>query len=118
MREAMNTLKEYTANGKKFLVVGNMMELGDETSAAHKQLGNEVAQQAFDFFVAVGDLARLAGEAAEASGMNKEKVQCFDSHQEAIDFLKSNSQPGDCLLFKGSREACMEKVLEGLTRQD
>lgn len=117
VREAMKTLKEYTVEGRKFLVIGDMLELGNEAEAAHKQLGDEAAQHAFDFLVTVGDLARLAGEAAVSSGMGKERVQCFDSHQEAVDFLKTNSQPGDCLLFKGSREARMEQVLEGLMKQ-
>ncbi|MDH5761529.1 MAG: UDP-N-acetylmuramoyl-tripeptide--D-alanyl-D-alanine ligase [Nitrospinota bacterium] len=118
MREAMQTLKEYTADGRKFLVIGDMLELGDLERSAHQQLGGEVARYKFDFLVTVGDLARLAGEAALKSGMSENQVHVFDSHQAAVDFLKKNSRPGDCLLFKGSRGAHMETVMEDLMKQD
>ncbi len=118
MREAMKTLKEYQVSGKKFLVIGDMLELGDNAEAAHRQLGAETAQQKFHFLVTVGELAGIAGKAAAQSGMGDDHVKCFDSHQEAIDFLKKTSQPGDCLLFKGSRGAHMEKVVAGLMEQE
>ena len=116
MRGAMQMLKEYQVTGRKFLVIGDMLELGDEAEAAHRQLGNEAAQHKFHFLVTVGELAGIAGKAAAQSGMGDDHVRGFDSHQEAIDFLKENSQPGDCLLFKGSRGAHMEKVVEGLMK--
>jgi UDP-N-acetylmuramoyl-tripeptide--D-alanyl-D-alanine ligase len=118
MREAMQTLKEYTTDGRKFLVIGDMLELGDEEQSAHQQLGNEAAKHSFDFLVTVGELAGLAGNAAVESGMAKDQVHCFDHHRAAAEFLKTATQPGDCLLFKGSRGSHMETVLEGLMKQE
>ncbi len=114
MREAMQTLKEHTAEGRKFLVIGDMLELGDGERSAHQQLGNEAAGHGFDFLVTVGELAGIAGNAAVESGMTKDQVHCFDSHVAAAEFLKATALPGDCLLFKGSRGSHMEKVLEDL----
>jgi UDP-N-acetylmuramoyl-tripeptide--D-alanyl-D-alanine ligase len=118
MREAMQSLKEYTADGRKFLVIGDMLELGDGEQSAHRQLGGEAAGHAFDFLITVGELAGLAGNAAVESGMAKDKVHCFDHHRPAADFLKENAKPGDCLLFKGSRGSHMETVLEVLMKQE
>ena len=117
MREAIQILKEHATDGRKFLVIGDMLELGDDEQSAHQQLGNEVAGQGFDYLVTVGELAGLAGKAAAASGMTKDQVHCFDNHQAAAEFLKTLIQPDDCLLFKGSRGSHMETVLEGLTEQ-
>ena len=114
MREAMQILKEHPAEGRKFLVIGDMLELGDGEQTAHQELGKEAAGHRFDFLVTVGELAGIAGSAAIESGMEKDKVQCFDSHQAAAEFLKATTQPGDCLLLKGSRGSHMETVLEGL----
>ena len=114
MREAMQILKEHTAEGRKFLVIGDMLELGDGEQSAHQQLGSEAAGHGFDFLITVGELAGLAGNAAVESGMEKDRVHCFDSHQTATEFLKATTQSGDCLLFKGSRGSHMETVLEGL----
>jgi len=118
VREAMQILKEHPADGRKFLVIGDMLELGDGEQSAHQELGNEAAGHGFDFLVTVGELAGLAGNAAIKSGMAKDQVHCFDHHRAAADFLKTATQPGDCLLFKGSRGSHMETVLEGLMQQE
>ena len=118
MREAMRTLNEYTVHGRKFLVVGDMLELGDGEQSAHQKLGAEVAQHKFDFLVTVGELAKLAAEAAVKSGMKENQVHGFDNHQAAGDFIKDSAQPGDCLLFKGSRGSHMETVLEVLMQKE
>jgi len=114
MREAMQILKEHAADGRKFLVIGDMLELGDGEKTAHQQLGKEAAGHGFDFLVTVGELAGLAGNAAVESGMEKDRVHGFKSHQSATEFLKATTQSGDCLLLKGSRGSHMETVLEGL----
>ena len=118
MREAMLILKEHATDGRKFLVIGDMLELGDGEQSSHQQLGNEVAGYGFDFLVTVGELASLAGNASVESGMAKDQVHCFDHHRAAAEFLKTATQPGDCLLFKGSRGSHMETVLEGLMQQE
>jgi UDP-N-acetylmuramoyl-tripeptide--D-alanyl-D-alanine ligase len=118
MREAMQILKEHSTKGKKFLVIGDMLELGDGEQSAHQQLGNEAAGHGFDFLVTVGELARLAGIAAVESGMAEDRVHSFNTHRAAAEFLKSTAQPDDCLLFKGSRGSHMETVLEVLMQQE
>lgn len=118
MREAMQTLSDYPTSGRKFLVIGDMLELGDGEQAAHQQLGTEVARHRFDILVTVGELAHLAGNSALESGMAKEQVHSFEVHRAAAEFLKTAVRPGDCLLFKGSRGSHMETVLEGLMQQE
>jgi len=117
MREAMQILKERATDGRKFLIIGDMLELGEGEQSAHQQLGNEATEYGFDFLVTVGELAGLAGSSAVESGMTKDQVHCFDRHRMAAEFLKTVVQPGDCLLFKGSRGSHMETVLEVLIQQ-
>ena len=118
MREAMQILKDHVTDGRKFLVIGDMLELGDGEQSAHQQLGHEVADHKFDFLITVGELAGLAGTAAVESGMAKDQVHCFDQHRPAAEFLKTITRSGDCLLFKGSRGSHMETVLEGLIKTE
>ena len=117
VREAMRTLEQFDASGKKFLVMGDMLELGDETEPAHRQIGAEAAAMPFDGFVCVGESSRIAGESALASGMDAARVALCNQHQEAVDYLAERVAPGDCLLFKGSRGARMERVLEELMKR-
>ena len=115
MREALTILSQYQTSGRRFFVIGDMLELGDAEQEAHARLGEETAGLPVDFFVTVGKRAALAGQAALKAGMAADHAVILHSHQEAVDYLSKNAQPGDCLLFKGSRGSKMETVVRGFT---
>ena len=117
MREALGILHRYKCSGRKFFVLGDMLELSDSAQSAHALLGEEIAKHSIDHLVTVGTLAALAGEKARETGMKTDQVVLAKNHQEAIDYLISNARSGDCLLFKGSRGSAMEKVMQGLTQK-
>jgi UDP-N-acetylmuramoyl-tripeptide--D-alanyl-D-alanine ligase len=114
MQEALATLVEYPAPGHRIFVIGDMLELGDLTQSAHTDLGKEITRQSIDMLVTVGEMTALTAREAQASGMKKDQVIAFEKHNEASEFLRKNTRPGDCLLFKGSRGSGMEKVLKQL----
>jgi UDP-N-acetylmuramoyl-tripeptide--D-alanyl-D-alanine ligase len=114
MLEALATLVEYPAPGHRIFVIGDMLELGDLTQSAHTDLGKEIARQSIDMLITVGEMTALSAKEAHASGMKKDQVIAFEKHKEASEFLRENTRPGDCMLFKGSRGSGMEKVLKEL----
>lgn len=114
MREALAILSQYKTPGRKFFVIGDMLELGDLTSEAHTRLGEEISKHPVDYLVTVGELSNLAGQGALKAGMAKDRIATLADHQEAIDHLSKNVRPNDCLLFKGSRGSRMETVIRGL----
>jgi len=115
MRQALATLSQYQSSGRRFFVIGDMLELGELSHSAHSHLGKEIAKHPIDVLIAVGELASLAAEGARAEGMNKNRVLALKTRKEASDYLKENARSGDCLLFKGSRGAGMEEVIKELT---
>jgi UDP-N-acetylmuramyl pentapeptide synthase len=36
----------------------------------------------------------------------------FSDHQDAVEFLLQEARSGDCIMFKGSRGAAIEKILQ------
>ena len=116
MKEALGFLTELETEGRRFFVIGDMLELGDIAESAHRQLGQESADQGIDYLITIGSLSQIAAKEALASGMQKERVMACHDQQEAAEFLKTLAQTGDCLLFKGSRGSKMEKVIEALTQ--
>ncbi len=112
MLEAIKTLSGLNSTGKRFLVIGDMFELGKNETTAHQLLGKQVAEGSIDFLVGVGDLIGLTVESAIAAGQPKEQSAFFKTHEEAARFLQDNAQSGDVILFKGSRGAQMERVLK------
>ena len=116
MAEALLALAEFPVSGRRFFVVGDMLELGEISESAHRELGREVARAGVDFFLTVGGLGSLSVEAAVDEGMELARaITCID-HAEAGERLASLVKNGDCLLFKGSRGSRMEKALDELIK--
>ncbi|HCK69649.1 MAG TPA: UDP-N-acetylmuramoyl-tripeptide--D-alanyl-D-alanine ligase [Nitrospina sp.] len=110
MTEALKTLDNFKTQGRRIFVIGDMLELGDRSVPAHKNLGEEIAQSKTNILVTVGKLAGLSAKYALAGG--KIQILQFADHQEAAEFLIQEARSGDCVMFKGSRGTAMEKILQ------
>ncbi|MCF8720006.1 UDP-N-acetylmuramoyl-tripeptide--D-alanyl-D-alanine ligase [Nitrospina gracilis] len=115
MQEAIKTLSALPCSGRRFLVIGAMLELGDREDAAHRQVGGWTVESDIDYLVTVGPLAGLAADAAVERGMDAKHIHRGETHDDAAQFLKQHARKGDCLLFKGSRGSQMETVIERFT---
>ncbi|MGN6752534.1 MAG: UDP-N-acetylmuramoyl-tripeptide--D-alanyl-D-alanine ligase [Intrasporangium sp.] len=94
MRAALDALAGMTTAGRRWAVVGEMLELGESSPAEHAAIGRYAAQLGIDRLVAVGDGARSVGAA--------EWVRDTDT---AFDLLRVELAPGDIVLFKSSRDS-------------
>mgnify|MGYP001448604036 FL=1 len=112
MREALKTLKEINTQGKRFFIIGDMLELGPLSEPAHHELGQEIARSNVDYLVTVGPLASLAAESAKANVRQQLQIEKFNTHDEAASYLLLKVKKGDCLLVKGSRGSKMENVIQ------
>ena len=112
MREALKTLKEINTRGKRFFIIGDMLELGPLSEPAHHELGQEIARSNVDYLVTVGPLASLAAESAKANAWKQLQIEKFNTHDEAVNYLLQKVEKGDCLLVKGSRGSKMENVVQ------
>ena len=112
MREALKTLKEINTQGKRFFIIGDMLELGPLSEPAHHELGQEIAGSNVDYLVTVGPLASLAAESAKVNVQQQLQIEKFNTHDEAANYLLQKVKKGDCLLVKGSRGSKMENVVE------
>ena len=113
MQEALKTLTNYKCEGRRFFIVGDMLELGDLAEPAHKALGIDITKYPIDYLVTVGELSAQVAKSAVVSGMDKKHTATASGHECAVAFLKKYVRPGDCLLVKGSRGSRMEEVIEG-----
>jgi len=110
MRAAVDTIKEIKAK-RKVAILGDMLELGEYSVAAHEKLGKEVAQT-FDFLVTIGAHARLIREAAGRVGLNKKNILSFDSVDESIKTIENLVKKGDLILIKASRGVGLDKIAD------
>ena len=89
-----------------------MLELGPIAKKAHEEVGREVASHGFTALVTRGEMGEAIADGARGAGM--EAVYTAASHEEAARILHEILQPGDAVLFKGSRGMKMEKIIETL----
>ncbi|MBT3367315.1 MAG: UDP-N-acetylmuramoyl-tripeptide--D-alanyl-D-alanine ligase [Nitrospina sp.] len=112
MTEALKTLDNFKTQGRRIFVIGDMLELGDLSIPAHETLGEEISRSKANILIAVGKLASLSARRAQALAGEKIQVLELNEHQEAADYLIREAKGGDCVMFKGSRGAAMEKILQ------
>jgi UDP-N-acetylmuramoyl-tripeptide--D-alanyl-D-alanine ligase len=113
--EAMRSMLEVlrgTPARRRIAVLGEMLELGREAGALHRDIGQFAAAQGIDALLGVRGAARFMVEGAIEAGLSDSAASFFESPEEAGDFLRNYIRPGDAVLFKGSRGVQMEKALE------
>jgi UDP-N-acetylmuramoyl-tripeptide--D-alanyl-D-alanine ligase len=113
-RVALLALNGLNIGGRRLVVLGEMLELGDQSEAMHRQLGDEVARSAVDLLVTVGAGALPLAEAALSGGMNPGDVHAVADPQAALEMLRSELRSGDWLLCKASRGVGLDRLVDGL----
>lgn len=92
--------------GKRtWAILGEMLELGDESVAAHQEIGAAVASRNIDRFIAVGAVGPSMADAAIEQGMKPEAVICVSDVDSAYEVLEQNLEKSDVLLVKASHGA-------------
>ena len=107
LEAALAVLAEGT--GRRWLVLGDMQELGDTAEAWHRQAGESARRLGVDRLLAVGE---LAGSAAVAFGAGGEGLSDRDA---AAARLEQEIAAGDRVLLKGSRAMQLDRVAARLT---
>ncbi len=113
--KSLDKIKKHP-DSKKWVVVGDMKELGPNSEEIHYEFGKKIAKMDFTRLVTVGPEAKNLAKGARMSVMKKEKVFEFDNSQKAGEFIKDKVGEGDVLLVKGSQAVRMEKVVEQIMK--
>ena len=98
-------------------VLGDMLELGFRAQAEHYRVGRIAAEKA-QLLIAYGPNASRVVNGAITGGMSGGKALAFEDRDAAASALKRLVQPGDVLLFKGSRGMRMELILEKFLKDE
>ncbi|MFI6693667.1 UDP-N-acetylmuramoyl-tripeptide--D-alanyl-D-alanine ligase [Streptomyces sp. NPDC050433] len=93
--------------GRRIAVLGEMLELGDDSAAEHRRVGEYAASRA--------DVVAVVGEAARpiADGAGQRAVVLADNDA-AVDWLREHITTGDVVLVKASRGARLDEVAAAL----
>lgn len=95
-------------SGQRFMVLGDMGELGDDVSALHGEIGVHAKQAGIESLFCLGEHSKQAciefGEPDHA----------FDELDDMLNVIKTKLQNDLTILVKGSRSMRMERVINAL----
>ncbi len=97
-------------SGCKVALLGNMLELGDDSTGLH----NEVIAKALGMNLALTCLVGPEFAKCQSAYPASESLRYFETSDELGAWLSSNPLSGATVLIKGSRGSRMEKVIETL----
>jgi UDP-N-acetylmuramoyl-tripeptide--D-alanyl-D-alanine ligase len=110
MRAALDDLATQAPEGRRVAVLGDMLELGPEELAAHRELGEYAASTGVDVLIAVGPLSEATAEAFSG------ETHVVADAAAAAALAQELVAPGDVVLVKASRGIGLETVAEALAR--
>jgi UDP-N-acetylmuramoyl-tripeptide--D-alanyl-D-alanine ligase len=107
LKAGLDAFRSFT--GARWLVLGEMKELGDSSDELHAEVGRYARQAGVERVLAVGERARYA---VEAFG---EGAEWFTDVDALIQAARSSLRSGVAVLIKGSRANRLERVAAALT---
>ena len=105
-KAALTVLK--LSKERKIAVLGDMLELGEQSPRLHKETGANARESGADFLVTIGEYAAYTAE-----GFGGEyKIFSLDKREEAAEFIDGLLQSGDTVLFKASNRLNFAELID------
>jgi len=112
VRAALDALREAPGGGRRWVILGDMLELGPLTESAHREVGALVAALPVAGLATVGAATRVTADVARAGGCPE--VATFATPEGAAAHMIARVARGDRVLVKGSRGMRMERAVDAL----
>jgi UDP-N-acetylmuramoyl-tripeptide--D-alanyl-D-alanine ligase len=114
MAAAIETLQKIKDGSRGILVIGDMLELGKESAALHRKIGEIAATAGMAALYATGNFASAVAQGAAGQGMDSGRIFVGD-RQAICEHLKGSLRKEDWVLIKGSRAMGMERIVDDIT---
>lgn len=106
---ALELFSSMPTDGRRILVLGELLELGSETEDALRQAGGAAAASEADSVFLFGSSLEILREAAVAAGYRGD-IHLFTDMRSLETALGSYLESGDLVLLKGSRGSALERL--------
>jgi len=110
--EALKTLRELKGESRSVVVLGDMLELGDQSERLHEDIGRMIGETGVGKVFLRGQFARAVAQGAMKKGLRGDQIHFDLSPEEITESLRRGLGEGDWVLVKGSRRMKMEEVVQ------
>lgn len=116
MEAALTAVAERREKRYLALILGDMNELGPESSSLHQRIGRRVAEVRPDLLVLLGSAVTDLAAAAQSAGFPDKRIFNFPAgaQNKALELLQQQLPAEPLVLVKGSRSLALEKIVEPL----
>ncbi|WP_062350837.1 UDP-N-acetylmuramoyl-tripeptide--D-alanyl-D-alanine ligase [Bacillus kwashiorkori] len=111
MKAVIQLVTDLQGYDKKILVLGDMLELGEQEAHFHQQVGKSIDKNEIDLLYTYGKLAAHIAEGAKQNKLSPNKIHTFTNKQGLIEHLKNQLEDGTIVLVKASRGMRLEEVV-------
>jgi UDP-N-acetylmuramoyl-tripeptide--D-alanyl-D-alanine ligase len=113
LRNMVRTITEGGANASRWIVIaGEMLELGPDEAALHREAGREISLAGVDVLWGVRGLAAEIVAGAQEAGSTSTRF--FETSDDATKAVVEEVREGDLVLVKGSRGVATEKIVAAI----
>ena len=105
---AVGMFSDMPADGRRILVLGDMLELGEESELLHRKLGGMLTDCSADMVFFYGP--EMEAAAAEYGKAGQESFFWSENYADLESAVLDAVQSGDLLLLKGSRGMALERL--------
>jgi len=117
MKAAIETIKTLNEFSNKLIVLGNMYELGPNEEALHGEVALAISDPITQV-VTIGDKAQWIFENCQMEQHSSIRLKHFMNKEEALPFLQTLLSKDTVILFKASRYAGLETLVESLKDEE
>jgi UDP-N-acetylmuramoyl-tripeptide--D-alanyl-D-alanine ligase len=114
---ALSTFQSLRKADRGGLVLGDMLELGEQAGPAHQEIGALIGEMGIDYLLTLGPLSQALLEKALKGSRPPAQAFQIRTQEEAVQRLMEVMQPGDWVLVKGSHGLGMEAVVRSLEKE-
>jgi UDP-N-acetylmuramoyl-tripeptide--D-alanyl-D-alanine ligase len=117
VKKALETLAHVEPEGRTFVVLGDMLELGESSRKAHRSVGELMGTLNLAGSFLLGHRVTDVAQGAVERGMSRDRIWIGRNHRDIANLLRAHIKAGDWILVKGSRAMHMEAVIN-IFRED
>jgi len=116
VRGALAALRDLKGESRSVVVLGDMLELGEESERQHEKVGRLFAETGVDRAILKGNFSGAVKRGAVAGGMAADSISFEDDPERMAVAVTSMTGSGDWVLVKGSRGMKMEEAIRAIVR--
>ncbi len=105
-------LNEIKSNNNKFMILGDMLEMGNLSESSHKNIGTNISKSKIDYLFCYGENTKHTINSAKNNNMIN--AIHFEDKKLLVKKIISLIKPNDIIYIKGSRGLKMESIISDL----